>query len=399
MTATTFEAHSSSCQLFRMGGMPPPAAGREYYIDRLRVVMTVIVIVAHTGMTYGGAGYWTYRELPVSSSPSSLLLSAFTATNETYVMGLFFLLAGYFTPASYDRKGPAQFLWDRCLRLGIPLLVFGLVIAPFTVAMVSLAEGHGFWPAIEYLWRKKEFINGPLWFAQALLIFSLGYMAWRFVATRFFRSTPLPDRIPKSMPGSFAWFWSAIGVGLASLAIRQPLPVDTRFFGLWLGYFASFIFLFAVGVAAWRNDWLSRVSWKQAISWLIVAFFTWFTLPLTKLYLKHRGINAYFAGGHSFAAIVYAFWEPFIAWGLIATWLVWLRTSFNRPSQVQNWLSRRAYAVYVLHAPVLIALSLMLRHWHAPSLVKVLVVSILCCTITWLICDPLVRLPGIRRIV
>jgi hypothetical protein len=45
-------------------------------------------------------------------------------------MGILFLLAGYFTPGSLERKGYARFLSDRFLRLGLPLLAFGLNSLP-----------------------------------------------------------------------------------------------------------------------------------------------------------------------------------------------------------------------------------------------------------------------------
>jgi hypothetical protein len=59
-------------------------------------------------------------------------------------MGFLSLLAGYFTPGSLERKGYARFLGDRFLRLGLPLLAFGLILGPLTVAMVAAAEGNGF---------------------------------------------------------------------------------------------------------------------------------------------------------------------------------------------------------------------------------------------------------------
>ena len=148
-------------------------AQRDLYIDRLRTVMTVMVILHHAAITYGAPGGWFWTELKPSAAPSSVLLTLFVSTNQAYFMGVFFLLAGYFTPASLERKGYARFIADRFLRLGVPLLAFGLILGPATVGIVNLAQGYGFWSAISYLWRHKEFINGPLWFAQALLIFSL----------------------------------------------------------------------------------------------------------------------------------------------------------------------------------------------------------------------------------
>src|SRR3984957_8511834 len=118
---------------------------RELYIDRLRVVMTALVIFHHTPITYGAIGGWFWRELPPSAAPSSRLLILFCTTNQAYFMGFFFLLAGYFTPLSLERKGYARFICDRFLRLGIPLLAFGLLLGPLTAAIVNYAKGDGFW--------------------------------------------------------------------------------------------------------------------------------------------------------------------------------------------------------------------------------------------------------------
>src|SRR5271166_5846754 len=152
---------------------------RDFYIDRLRSVMIALVILHHTAIIYGASGGFFYHEREPSGVPSSLLLTMFCATNQAYFMGFFFLLAGYFTPGSLERKGYARFLSDRFLRLGLPLLAFGLILGPLTVAMVTAAEGKGFWSTFVWLWNHREFINGPLWFVQALLILSLAYCAWR----------------------------------------------------------------------------------------------------------------------------------------------------------------------------------------------------------------------------
>src|SRR6516165_217128 len=144
---------------------------RDFYIDCLRSVMIALVILHHTAITYGASGLWFYRELSFSGRSSSLILELFGATNQAYYMGFLFLLAGYFTPGSLERKGYARFLNDRFLRLGLPLLAFSLILGPLTVALVTAAEGKGFWSTFVWLWSHRQFINGPLWFNQALLIF------------------------------------------------------------------------------------------------------------------------------------------------------------------------------------------------------------------------------------
>jgi hypothetical protein len=201
-------------------------AQRELYIDRLRTAMTALVILHHTAITYGGSGGWFYREVETSAHPSSLLLTLFCATNQSYFMGIFFLLAGYFTPASLQRKGFARFMGDRFLRLGLPLLGFALLLGPLTVAMVNSAQGGGFWPCIATLWRERAFLYGPLWFAQALLIFSLGYGAWRAM----FGPPPMVTLRPSNPWSSLGWWLLNIpGLALIIFSIRLLVPLRVIF--------------------------------------------------------------------------------------------------------------------------------------------------------------------------
>jgi hypothetical protein len=59
--------------------------------------------------------------------------------NQAFFMGCFFLLAGFFTPGSYDRKGGRSFLADRLLRLGVPLLIYEFVLGPLATLPVYRA--------------------------------------------------------------------------------------------------------------------------------------------------------------------------------------------------------------------------------------------------------------------
>lgn len=116
--------------------------GRTFFIDRLRVVLTALVILHHTAITYGGSGGWFYREVLDGGTPTSLLLTVFCAVSQSFFMGMFFLLVGYFTPASLARKGARQFLRERLLRPGVPLLVFGFVLGPLAVALAGVPAGR-----------------------------------------------------------------------------------------------------------------------------------------------------------------------------------------------------------------------------------------------------------------
>jgi peptidoglycan/LPS O-acetylase OafA/YrhL len=360
--------------------------------------MTALVIFHHTAITYGGAGGWFWRELDTSGTPSSILLTLFCATNQAYFMGFFFLLAGYYTPRSLERKGFPDFLKDRFLRLGLPLLAFILILGPATAGLADWGDGNGFWPTILSLWHRHRIINGPLWFAEALLIFSIAYCAWR---SAFGAPLVAATQTPRPISTKIWWLISAIGTAAAAVAIRQFVPVGENVFGLQLGYFAGYIFLFCVGIAAWRYDWLRQLQWKHARPWVLNLIIAWPLLPIGIAIAKasKNPEHAGFAGGLYWPAILYALWEPFVAWGLICIWLLVFRKRMNQPSAFWDWLNRRAYAVYILHPPVLVAIALLMHPWAAAALVKFAVTGTLTCCTTWLISDPIVRIPGIRSIV
>ncbi len=51
-------------------------------------------------------------------------------------MGFLFLIAGYFTPGSYNKKGIKRFIKDRLIRLGLPTLLFMYIVGPITELLV-----------------------------------------------------------------------------------------------------------------------------------------------------------------------------------------------------------------------------------------------------------------------
>ena len=116
-----------------------PATPRSAGLDALRATMVLLVVFHHAAITYGAAGGWYYREVPTDGSLQTRLLILLCTVDQAYFMGLLFLLAGYFTPASLARHGVFGYAKERLLRLGAPLLVFGLLIGPITIALAQTA--------------------------------------------------------------------------------------------------------------------------------------------------------------------------------------------------------------------------------------------------------------------
>jgi glucans biosynthesis protein C len=80
--------------------------------------MVILVVVYHIAVIYAANTAFYYPEKPTSNVALQLLV-LFQLLNTAFFMGLLFLISGYFTPRSYERKGIGAFLKDRLVRFGI----------------------------------------------------------------------------------------------------------------------------------------------------------------------------------------------------------------------------------------------------------------------------------------
>src|SRR6266700_1066711 len=114
--------------------MATPTQNRLGFIDNLRWVMIVLVVSMHAAVTYSHMGSWYFMEDPKPDNRGTRLFFGYYQMGlQAFFMGLLFLIAGYFVPEAYDRKGRGKFLRDRWVRLGIPSLFYMLVVHPVIV--------------------------------------------------------------------------------------------------------------------------------------------------------------------------------------------------------------------------------------------------------------------------
>ena len=115
-------------------------SGRLYYMDNLRIFLSLLVVAHHWALANGAPGDWYTGESNLGPF-GTLVLSQFVAVNQAFFMGFFFLISGYMIPGSYDRKGGRRFLKERAIRLGIPLLGYFFILSPLIHFSVDRFSG------------------------------------------------------------------------------------------------------------------------------------------------------------------------------------------------------------------------------------------------------------------
>lgn len=359
---------------------------RSEAIDALRAATTLLVVLHHTAIAYGAMGGWFYREVMPGDNWGSRFLTFFCAVNQAFFMGLFFLLAGYFTPGALARKGPARFMRDRIVRLGIPLALFGWVLGPATVALAQTQRGRPFLATAMQMWRSGAFEPGPLWFCGALLIFSAFAALWRSLA-------PAAPSRQDAPPGNRTLLAAAAFTAAAAFGLRLAWPVGTEWHAFQLGYFASYVVLFVAGIDAAATGWLEHPNRAQVRVWRRV---TWVALPVLPA-VALSSLQGTTAGGWSVPALAYALWKPLVAWGLILALLATFKEHFGQGPRWRT-LSRRAYAIFVIHPPVVVGVTIAMRDVPAPALLKFMLAGTVSCMLCYLFAGWVLRVPGARRV-
>lgn len=346
----------------------PPGRRRFGYVDNLKVVLVIGVIVGHATLAWTGVGVWVFDE-PHVREPLLSVLTLASVVGALFAIPLFFLLAGMFTPTSLARKGTGRFVIDRTLRLGIPMLFFIIFLSPIVeyVDPDNADWDQGFGPFITFIWWPPA--PGPTWFLGVLLLFSVVYAVFR----AFHPRRPTGGSRPRVSQLATA----AAMIALASYVIRLAIPLGVEVWRLALGQAPAWAVGFALGVAGAECGWqfpldpgigklVRRTAWTSAIA--CVGFIA--------VAMATGGDIDDFAGGGTWQSLITAALEGVIVVS-VSLWLIDLfQRRFDHQSSTAVGMARSAYAAFVLHQVVLVGLVLATRLVPWPPEVEYLSVAV-----------------------
>jgi glucan biosynthesis protein C len=389
------------------------AKPRLAWIDNLRWLVIVMVVLVHVCVTYSGLGSWYYHEEARLDVASQLVFYAYEIFSQSFFMGFLFLLAGYFVPSAYDRKGAGRFALDRLVRLGVPTAVFMFVLHPLTEFIkkaflqppLRLADIPAFYG--RYVGSLRFFReSGPLWFALALLVFCLVYAVVRRLAEALQARpqekprTAQPGRLWRAAPTHGTLVALIALLAAASYLVRLVQPIGTSWYNMQLCFFPQYVILFLIGLWTRRSGFLSSVAFGFGMRWFRLALAA--GIPAWAILLVSGGLLSgnleAFAGGLHWQAAAYALWEAFFCVGISLGLIVLYRERANARGRFTGFLADNNFGVYVFHTPILVAVSLALRTQASQPLTKALVVAALVLPACFLFAAAVRRLPGLRRL-
>ena len=361
----------------------PASAGRIFYLDALRVVLTVLVIAHHVGQACGPTGgYW-----PVQEPARAPILGAFFTVNRSFFMSLFFMISGYFMVGAYERNRLGRFLRNRLVRLGIPVLVFAGLMIPARIFLFG-----------EHISRWDDVVNAAhLWYIEHVLLFSVVYVLARRIREGSRAPVPAPQSaVRRTAPGLLVTFVALLGVAVACGLVRIWSPID-RWMNL-LGFFRVAVAdvprdlaFFIVGALAFRRGWFESFPTRRGVFWLCVglgAAAAWYALAL----VPHRGF------GLAGSPIFYLVWEELVCFGLCIGLLVLFRQFVTSQGRFGRMLAANQYSAYFWHPLLIVGIQMAFLSLPLGPLAKFAAVTLIGVPLVFLWSWLLRRIPAVRAV-
>ncbi|MCP4114018.1 MAG: acyltransferase [Desulfobacteraceae bacterium] len=386
---------------------PHTYPGRYLFLDNLRYLMVLFVVIFHASISYCTIAPWW----GVVDPNRNELVNIFVLILNSFQIPVLFFISGFFVMPSIRKQGSGAFVISKFKRLGIPLILLGLFYTPvityiryalntpdplsyFSYWLIQMKSLSDFsvvhFPdkaaAMPYV---NSLCQWHLWFISMLLVFciiaAVGYQIKQilFPPGPATRSEDHPTMIPQGRGKILAM------LGVFGVAIFLPTAVTNLYFFDWewarVGCLLSYqptrlpvyAGVFVMGIYAHERGWLLKPLPGKFWVWLIpVILFTFALLVAMILLLMNPTaiqpkVSIAIGGIRAFLVI---FWIcVFMNIGI---------TRWNTQGSMGKLLTQCSYDIYLIHMPIVVLLQYAVLSLNASVPVKFGLVATLALGIT-----------------
>jgi surface polysaccharide O-acyltransferase-like enzyme len=229
-----------------------------------------------------------------------------------------------------------------------------------------------------------------------LLTFSLGYVAWRW----YHPAKDEPGEKPFPRTAAILVFALLMTIVTYLVRIWFNYGVSASFFSLKLSHLTFYLAFFILGAAALPLGWVFNISEQttRRWGWLAVAIGAIFPI-IFFIFRPAAGEATPLLGGLNLGSLVFVAWEVLLCISVNLGLLGFFRHYYNHQSGLAKALSDNAYAIYLIHIPVIAVCRQLLYDLPLLPLVKLLLTTVISFSACFLISHYLLRrIPGVNRI-
>jgi surface polysaccharide O-acyltransferase-like enzyme len=338
---------------------------RIHWLDNLRTITILLVVLYHVGGVYEAAGMWA--PFWIVDDPSTISWVGIVGIMfDIMVMPIMFFVSGYLTPASLKSKNSWEFVKGKVKRLIFPWVIAVFTLIPLYKAIFLYSRGLP-----QEHWSTYFHFNNPnsqnwLWFLPVLFVFDMFYLLLSKANIKLPNISLKVAVIGASIIG-FVYSFSIGGlIGFRSWTLTPLIDFENERL---LVYFMAFL----LGALCYRQNVFAEKPRSKTL-YTIANSVAW--LPVT---------------GHIFARLWPFFYPNPAAFQITPLYrLVWWLTfhlsllvlmyvmieSFwrylDRPGRLWSELNRNSYGVYIIHVIVIGVFGTLLLNLNIPAVVKYL---------------------------
>lgn len=370
--------------------------GRYNYLDNLKWVLVVLVIIHHSAGAAGLAPI--FYNLPYVIKPMQWqydILWNILGINQSFFMSLFFFISAYFVTSSLTRKNSVHFMLDKLKRLGIPTLMTIFIILPLVAIITSYFMPYNITNAginntnyasilnylIGSLFKTGNITLGVTWFLWTLIVFN-GFFV---LSQKLFSSSTLKPE-DKKIPEIWKMtVFAVIMIPVNYLGLYLQNHLGDNFLGFHdLRHFPMYIVMFYFGIQAYKYKWLDQLELKHAfwgiLMWLLGQAFI---VPVA------QGYGANF----------YVFGRGFTVIGMSMFLIYAFKMLFDKKNKWTAILSRSAFAAYVIqNIPQAFIAGIYSHYMVQTPIINFIIIAIPSVFLSFLIGFFICKLPGFRNI-
>jgi surface polysaccharide O-acyltransferase-like enzyme len=375
---------------------------RIYFLDNLRSLMVILVLILHSGASYGaGVDFWPFHDVKSSGA-----ISFFMFLCDVFIMAVIFFIAGYFALPSLVKKGTKVFIKDKLKQLGIPWFIITFFLLPvidyihyvnynkmqllpitafpkyWLLSIKKIGEFHTGWMNMStYLNMNESFYQRYMWFLSLLALFFIIFVFVCNLYKKIYKCANIESLVQKTLPKKYNFkiiniITFAMVLLFTIFRFTYPEFMSSGWFSVGnifqfqLGKLFIYAYCFTIGIFAFSRKWFSDgIGIGKAWIWAIICFclFAFNMLVLKNITELEKPLLGYKLA----FCVIYPLWAISFAGFFISL----AYKSMNWSSKFFKRLSENSYNMYLVHYVFPYSIPLLISNFDIPVTMKFSIVS------------------------
>ena len=339
----------------------PTKGNRIHWMDNLRTISILLVVLYHVGGVYEAGGLWGWFWI-VDDPATITWVGILGIVFDIIVMPAVFFVSGYLTPASLNKNTGWDYLKGKFKRLMVPWVIAVFTLIPFYKVIFlysrNLPQEH---------WTTYFHITNPnsqnwLWFLPVLFVFNVLYLVFAKSKIKI-PSISLKNAILGSFLIGLVYSFSIGGIlGFRSWTLTPIIDFENERL---LVYFMAFL----LGSLCFRQK-VFAVKPQRKTLYAVVNSIAW--IPIT-VHIFARLVPFFYPEGFSVSPMYRLIWWLSFHLSLLCLMYLMIETFwryFDKTGRIWSVLNKNSYGVYIIHVIVIGVFGTLLLNLSLPALVK-----------------------------